>query len=121
MPCRRWSDCQQKVERQAIFGLIRNLKTQPGQRDALLAHLFEAVPILREMEGCYLYVIAKAAEDPDAIWITEVWRSQADHQASLANEGIRAIINAARPLLAGPPEGFQVIPVGGKVVPGSVD
>lgn len=100
-----------------MYGLIGNLKTHPGQRDQLLEHLMRGIEILREMEGCYVYVITNAADDPDTIWITEVWRSQADHQASLANETIRAIITAARPLIAEPPGGFEVIPVGGKGIP----
>ncbi len=100
-----------------MFGLIGKLKTQSGQREALVGHLLNAASILRDMEGCYLYVINRATDDPDTVWVTEVWRSQADHQASLAHDGIRDIIASARPLLAEPPDGFEVAPVGGKGLP----
>jgi quinol monooxygenase YgiN len=100
-----------------LFGLIGKLKTHPGQREALLELLLNSVEGMDEMEGCYLYVITKAVDDPDTIWISEVWRSKDDHQASLENEQVRATIAIARPLIAEPPEGFEVIPVGGKGVP----
>jgi quinol monooxygenase YgiN len=100
-----------------MFGLIGKLKTHPGQREMLLDHLLQGAKILREMDGCYSYVISSATDDPDTVWITEVWRSRDDHQASLANEGVRAIITAARPLLATAPDGFEVLPHGGVGLP----
>jgi quinol monooxygenase YgiN len=103
-----------------MFGLIGKLKTVPGQRDLLIEHLLRGVEILRALDGCHLYVISSATDDPDTIWVTEVWRSQVDHQASLSNEAIRAIITAARPLIAEPLEGFEVVPVGGKGLPENI-
>jgi quinol monooxygenase YgiN len=100
-----------------VFGLIGKLKTHRGQRDALLELLLNATGEMSDMEGCYLYVINKATDDPDTIWITEVWRSAEDHQASLENEAVRAIITSARPLIAEAGGGFEVIPVGGKGIP----
>lgn len=100
-----------------MYGLIGKLKTHPGQRDQLIDHLLRGAEILRDLEGCYLYVINAATDDPDAVWVTEAWRSQDDHRASLNNEAIRAIITSARPLLAGAPEGFEVVPLGGKGIP----
>jgi quinol monooxygenase YgiN len=100
-----------------MYGLIGKLKTHPGQRDTLLSYLQESSQSLQAMEGCYLYIITKAVDDPDTIWITEVWRSQDDHRASLTNETVRSVITQARPLLAEAPGGFEVIPVGGKGLP----
>ncbi|MFN8450127.1 MAG: antibiotic biosynthesis monooxygenase family protein [Anaerolineae bacterium] len=102
-----------------MFGLIGKLKAQPGQRDALVDYLLRAAELVPEIDGCYLYVINKAVDDPDTIWITEAWRSRADHQASLGSEAVRAIITAARPLIAEAGGGFEVIPVGGKGLPKS--
>lgn len=100
-----------------MFGLIGSLKTHAGKRDELAAYLLQAATTMHAMEGCYLYVIANANDDPDTLWITEVWRSKDDHQASLANEAVRAIITAARPLIAEPPSGFETTPLGGKGLP----
>ncbi len=100
-----------------MFGLIGSLKAHPGQRDALLDLLLKAANLVPEMEGCYLYVISKATDDPDTVWITEAWRSREDHAASLSNAAVRDIITAARPLIAGMGDGFEIIPVGGKGLP----
>ena len=56
----------------------------------------------------------RVPDDPDAVWITEVWRSEADHAASLTVEAVREIITLARPLIAGMGERFILEPVGGK-------
>ena len=61
--------------------------------------------------------INSAKDDPDTVWVTEVWKSQADHQASLTNDAVKALITAARPYIAAPPEGFEVTPIGGKGLP----
>ena len=33
--------------------------------------------------GCELYLVNREAERPDVIWVTELWRSQADLDASI--------------------------------------
>ena len=104
-----------------MFGLIGKLKTHPGQRDALIDLLLEAAALMPEIEGCYLYVINKATDNPDTVWVTETWRSREDHDASLTNEAVLAIIASARPLIAEISGGFEVVPVGGKGLPDTAD
>jgi quinol monooxygenase YgiN len=96
-----------------MYGLIGKLKTHPGQRDVLIDALLKAANFMRQLEGCYVYVVSKAADDPDTVWISEVWRSQADHQGSLAYDEVKAAIAVGRQLLAEAPTGFEVEPVGG--------
>jgi len=102
-----------------MYGLIGKMKAHPGQRDALVAHLLNAADFLRSLDGCYLYVIHTATDDPDTVWVTEVWRSQDDHRGSLAYEEVKLIIAAARPLIAEMGGGFEVTPIGGKGLPES--
>jgi quinol monooxygenase YgiN len=59
-------------------------------------------------------IVNRVQADPNAIWVTEVWRSEADHAASLTGEAVREIIGRARPLIAGMGERFILEPVGGK-------
>lgn len=99
-----------------MYGLIGNMKAHPGQREALTKLLLKSANDLREMDGCYLYVISNATDDPDTIWITEAWRSKADHDASLQREDVRAVIASARPLIASL-NGFEITPLGGKGLP----
>jgi quinol monooxygenase YgiN len=90
------------------------LKAHPGQRDELLDILLEAAELVANLPGCEVWIVNTMPDDPDAIWVTEVWRSEADHAASLADEGVRAIIAHARPLMAGFRERFTLEPVAGK-------
>ncbi len=97
-----------------MYGLFGKMQAQPGKRDVLAGHLLRAAEMLRNLDGCYLYIINLATDDSDGIWVNEVWRSQADHQASLTHEAIRNLIAVARPLIAAMPERFEVTPLGGK-------
>jgi quinol monooxygenase YgiN len=95
-----------------MYGLFGKMIAQPGKRDELLEHLLGAGGA--DMEGNYLYVVNTDPNDADAIWVYEAWRSAEDHQASLQHEAVIALIAAARPLIAGFGERFEVTPVGGK-------
>lgn len=100
-----------------MFGLYGKMRATPGQRDALVAFLMQAADGLRTLDGCYVYIINADPGDPDGIWITEVWRSQAEHQASLSLEAAKTLIAQARPLIAEFSQRIEVIPLGGKGLP----
>ncbi|MES2341545.1 MAG: putative quinol monooxygenase [Pseudomonadota bacterium] len=93
-----------------MYGLIGKMTAKPGQRDALIAILLDGIS---GMPGCLSYVVAQDPADPQTIWITEVWDSQASHQASLALPSVREAIAKARPILAGMAPGTVTTPVGG--------
>jgi quinol monooxygenase YgiN len=93
-----------------MYGLIGKMKVVPGQRDALAEILLQG---LQEMPGCLSYVVAHDPADADALWITEVWDSQASHQASLSLPAVQQAISRGRPLIAGFGERFETMPVGG--------
>src|SRR6185503_6636270 len=59
-----------------MYGLIGKMTAVTGQRDALAAALLEGTGA---MPGCLSYVVANDPADPDSLWITEVWDSQASH------------------------------------------
>lgn len=96
------------------YGLHSKMIAQPGQRDALVALLLEASRQVEDAPGCQIYLIATSSTEADAIWITEVWRDKAGHDASLSLPGVQAIIARARPLIAGFGERFESVPLGGK-------
>jgi len=100
-----------------MYGLFGKMRAQAGQRETLIGHLLHAADLLRDLEGCFVYIINSDPTDPDAIWVTEVWRSQADHQASLSHEAIQSLITVARPLIAEMPLRYEVTPLGGKGLP----
>ena len=99
------------------FGLFGKITAQPGQRDALVQHLLTAAALVGAAPGCELYVVHTSPTEPDAIWVSEAWRSQADHEASLGMPGVRELIATARPLIAGMSDRVVTVPVGGKGLP----
>jgi quinol monooxygenase YgiN len=95
------------------FGLYGKIIAQPGQRDALVAGLLEAAALMQHVAGCELYIVNVSVNEPDVVWVTEVWRSRSDHQASLALEEIKALIKRTMPLIAGG-ERIEIVPIAGK-------
>ena len=64
------------------------------------------------MPGNLLYLVAEDLDDPDAVWITEVWATRTDHENSLKLPGVQAAIARGRPLIAGFGARAQTRPVG---------
>jgi quinol monooxygenase YgiN len=95
------------------FGLTGKITTHTGQRDALVQLLLEAAEGMQSVEGCRLYIVSISENDPEAIYITEVWTNAEAHQASLALEEVKAIIQRGRPLIASF-ESTKLQPLGGK-------
>jgi quinol monooxygenase YgiN len=103
-----------QIQGAGMYGLIGKMTAKPGQRDALIAAILGDG---YSMPGCLSYVVARDAEDPDGIWITEVWDSEASHKASLSLPEVKAAIAKARPLFAGMDKGVTTEPVGGIGLP----
>jgi quinol monooxygenase YgiN len=93
-----------------MYGLIGKMSAVPGQRDALAAILLAGT---EAMPGCLSYIISTDPADADALWITEVWDTQASHQASLKLPGVQAAIARGRPLIAGFSNRVETRPIGG--------
>ena len=87
---------------------------RPGQRDALVALLLEAAAQVDAAPGCHIYLINTVHEDPNVVWVTELWDSQADAEAQLRQEGARERIQQVIALLACSPDRTILEPVGGK-------
>ena len=97
-----------------MYGLIGKMTTTPGQRDALVAILLGGTGA---MPGCLSYVVAKDPADENAIWITEVWDSEANHSASLTLPAVKEAIAKGRSLIAGFSDRVVTAPVGGFGLP----
>lgn len=80
------------------YGLIGQMIARPGQRAALAAILTEGTDA---MPGNFAYLVGEDAENPDALWIVELWADKAAHAASLQLPAVQAAIAKGRPLIAG--------------------
>lgn len=81
-----------------MFMLHGRLAAKPGKRDELLAILTGAAAA-EPLPGCRLYVVAVAEDDADGVWATEIWESEAAHDASLQLGSVRERIARAMPLI----------------------
>ena len=93
-----------------MYGLIGKLIAAPGKRDELIPILLEGTT---DMPGCLSYVVSQDSTDKNALWITEVWESQASHEASLSLPGVQRAIAKGKPMITGFGERFETTPVGG--------
>jgi quinol monooxygenase YgiN len=80
------------------YGLIGQMIAQPGQRAALAAILTGGTGA---MPGNFAYLVGEDAENPDALWIVELWADKDAHAASLQLPAVQAAIAKGRPLIAG--------------------
>jgi len=97
------------------YGLHGCLRAKPGNGESLAGLLLEAATVMRDNEACHLYLVSQDHDDPEAIYVTEVWDSKEDHDESLSMEGVPQLISAAMPLLEGKPSGGTVLDIlGGK-------
>ena len=99
-----------------MYGLIGKIKVVDGQRDVVIAALLMGT---QSMPGCLSYVVAQDPSDPNGIWVTEAWDSQASHQASLKLPEVQEAIAMARPHITGFGERFETVPLGGYGLAGS--
>ena len=97
-----------------MFGLIVKIRAVAGQRDALIATLFEGTGT---MPGCLSHILATDPADPDALWITEAWENRESHTAALQLPAVQAAIARGRPLIAGFDSRVETEPVGGIGLP----
>jgi quinol monooxygenase YgiN len=96
------------------FGMQVRFSALPGKGHEFVALLRESAIELGDFEACLLYLISQEADDPDVVWVSEVWVDNDSHAASLEHPHVRAVIARALPLLTGPPEALHLVPAGGK-------
>ncbi len=93
-----------------MYGLIGKIRSIPGQRDTLIGILLDGI---HDMPGCLSYIVSRDTQDPDALWVTEVWESAGHHKASLSLPSVQEAIAKGRPFIGGFGERFETTPVGG--------
>ena len=95
------------------YGLHGSLRATDGQGEALAELLLEAAHSVDGQDGCLLYLVSRAEDDPELVWVTEVWTDRAAHAASLQHPATTAMISRGRPLIAGMGDRSEFVPVGG--------
>lgn len=93
------------------FANIGTLGSIPGKRDELVEILTRRSNEMAEI-GCLLYEVGINDDDPDTVYVAELWESPQAHRDSLQLPSVQAAIAEARPLLSGQMGGYQFDVVG---------
>lgn len=92
----------------AEVALFLTVKTQPGQRDALVDLWDQHLKVRAEEDTVHVdYIFALDMGDPDTVHITEVYTTMAAFEANTQSPWFAAYMAEAGPLLAGQP-GFAM-------------
>jgi quinol monooxygenase YgiN len=82
-----------------LYGLILRLTSAPGRRDELI-HMMGGANS-QAIRGCLSFIVAEDSVNEDVLWVTEVWESQASHEASLEAPPIKGSLTKADVLIIG--------------------
>ncbi|GAA1192965.1 putative quinol monooxygenase [Prauserella alba] len=93
------------------YANVSTFDAVPGKRDELVVHLTSSKPGLTAA-GCLSYEVGVSEDQPDTVFVSELWTSAEAHRGSLELPEVREAIAAARPLISGRSGGFAFDVVG---------
>jgi quinol monooxygenase YgiN len=94
------------------FGYVGSMRVREGRREEVIKILLAGADGLRAA-GCQLYAVCTDPGDDDLIWVSEIWDSAEQHDASLQLPETRAAITTAMPMLTGEFSRQELVVVGG--------
>ena len=94
------------------YGYIGSMRVQDGHRDEVVGILLSGAESLRAA-GCQLYAVCIDPADQNVIWVSEIWDSAEQHDASLQLPETRTAIGRAMPMLTGDFTRQELTVVGG--------
>jgi quinol monooxygenase YgiN len=94
----------------ARFGQHTRIRARPGQRDALLAKFTEAAEMQHSNPACELTLVSTSPDDPDAVFLTEVWTSEEEHERARTSPEVQAWAKGMPDLVDGAPDSTRLDP-----------
>jgi quinol monooxygenase YgiN len=98
--------------------LLNRLTAKPGQRQRVVEILLESGRLFDDNPACLLYVVSESSDDPNLVWVIDLWTSEEAHAEALRAPELRPFVEQAMQLLEAMPEQIEVRAVGGKGLPG---
>lgn len=102
-----------RVTAQGRVGRYVRMVARSGRGADLADALLRVADGLRAAPGCEVYVVNAVPDEPDTVWITEVWADAAASDAALSRDLGEVGLNDVVALLAEPPELLTLSPLGG--------
>lgn len=88
------------VSRFSVYG---RMTAQPGQREVLIERFRDVLRIgIPGLEWCSINTVL---DDPDSIWVTQIWTDKAAHDTGTRSDIVAAATARVMSLVAGPLEG----------------
>lgn len=81
------------------FGMQAVITSHKEKGEELANILQDAAKILSTNKDCEVYLIQQSTTEPEKIYISEVWKDEQAHKASLTNPAVREVITKAMPLI----------------------
>jgi quinol monooxygenase YgiN len=88
-----------------MFGVCGRMTAQPGRRDEVVDLIRESVRAGGDASGLVAYSVIATLEEPDTIWVTELWTDKTAHDTMTRTEPVRTVTQKIVALLAEPPTG----------------
>jgi quinol monooxygenase YgiN len=96
------------------FGLFGKFTGKEGEREHLVDILLEAAEKMEKLADCEIYLVNVSPDEPNSVFVYEVWGNENAHQASLSLESTQTLIKPAKPIITGMERISTLIPKGGK-------
>ena len=97
--------------------LLNRLTAKPDNRDKVVEILVKSGKIFDDNPDCLLYLVTEADDDPNVIWVVDLWTNEESHTEALKAPELKPYVEETIPLLEGMPEQIKVRAVGGKGLP----
>jgi quinol monooxygenase YgiN len=83
------------------FSLFGKFSVQEGKRDTMIDILLEAAQSMKNLDECEIYLVNTSENEPNCVYVYEVWSNKNAHQASLTLEATQTLISRAKPIITG--------------------
>ncbi len=96
------------------YALINKMTTQEGKREEVLRIMIESGAAFNDNPNCLMYLLSNDKNDPNVIWVQDVWTSQEAHAEAMSDSTMKQYVEQAMPLLDGMPQQIEIELAGGK-------
>ncbi|MEH7120579.1 putative quinol monooxygenase [Neobacillus vireti] len=98
------------------FSLFGKFTVQEGELDTMVDILLEAAESMKNLDECEIYLVNVSENEPNSVYVYEVWNNEHAHQASLTLKATQTLIRRAKPIITGMERISTLKTIGGKGV-----
>ena len=76
--------------------LLNRLTAKPGQRQRVVEILLESGRLFDDNPACLLYLVSEAVDEPDVVWVVDLWTDEEAHAEALKAPELRPFVDPDR-------------------------